>query len=214
MGEYGCKVCRVLEEYGLADREQELLDRWLADGPGRMGYRRLARWLNVALLRREMDRAGLSILGGEPESKYDRLTGEDEAVAAELRTDLEAAGVDVAGLEKDFVSYGVVRTHLQECLDADREHETGDWEADSIEIATGHAERKVSEAVRSLENKGRLDACGDLSVTVSVELECESCHMRVPAERAIRRGHVCSNDGEAVSPNDGDTIGPNRGENA
>lgn len=198
MGEYGCKVCRVLDEHELADREQELLDRWLADGPKRMGYRRLARWLNVALLRRAMDRAGLSILGAEPASKYDRLTGEDEAVAEELRTDLSAAGVDVEHLERAFVSYGVVRTHLRECLGAERDHEPGDWEADSIRIATDHAEQKVSEAVRSLSNKGRLRAGGDISVTVRVELECEACHMRVPADRALRRGHVCSDGGEDV----------------
>lgn len=200
MGEYGCKVCRVLDQHGLADRESELLDRWLAEGPRRMGYRRLARWLNVAMLRRAMDRAGLSILGEEPASKYDRLTGEDEAVAEEVRTDLAASGVDVDGLEGEFVSYGVVRTHLRECLGAEREHDPGNWEEESIRIASDHAEGKVSEAVRSLVNKGELEAGGDITVNVRVELECEGCHMRVPVDRALRRGHVCSeNDGNVHS---------------
>jgi hypothetical protein len=200
MGEYGCKVCRVLDQHGLADRESELLDRWLADGPRRMGYRRLARWLNVAMLRRAMDRAGLSILGEEPASKYDRLTGGDEAVAEEVRSDLAASGVAIEDLETEFVSYGVVRTHLRECLGAERDRDPSEWEADSIRIATDHAERKVSEAVRSLVNKGKLEAGGDITVNVSVELECEACHVRVPADRALRRGHVCSESGES-SPN-------------
>jgi hypothetical protein len=150
-----------------------------------------------------MDRAGLSILGEEPVSKYERLTGEDEAVAEELRTDLATAGVDVERIVADFVSYGVIRTHLTECLDAERDPEASDWEADSIRIATDHAAQKVTEAIRSLSNKGELRAGGDVSVNVRVELECDRCHMRVPAERALRRGHVCSEDRLATTSPDG-----------
>lgn len=217
MDTYGCKVCRVLDEHGLADREQDLLDRWVAEGPKRMGYRRLAKWLNVALLRRAMDRAGLSILGEEPVSKYERLTGDEEAVAEELRTDLSGAGVEVERIEQDFVSYGVIRTHLKECLGAERDHAASDWEADSIRIATDHAEEKVTEAIRSLSNKGDLRAGGEISVTVRVDLECEHCHMQVPAERALRRGHVCSEEQIAAEGGEQppvDTVGEPGGENA
>lgn len=194
MADYGCKVCRVLDEHGLADREDELLEFWLAEGSRRKGYRQLAEWLNVAMLRRAMDRAGLSTLGDEAASKYERLRAADEAVAEEVRTDLASAGVGVERLEADFVSYGVIRTHLKECLGAERDHEPSDWEEESIRIATDRAREKVAEAVRSLRNKERLRACGDVSVAVRAEVECEDCHARVPVDRAIRRGHICTNE--------------------
>ena len=147
------------------------------------------------MLRREMDAAGMETLGEEGQSKYRRLTGDDPTVAAEVRQSLRDAGVPVDRLEDDFVSYGVVRTHLKECLDAEREHTSGEWERDAIDIASEHAAEKVREAVRSLENKGELDAIGDVSVHVTVELEDEDTHVRVPADRAIRRGYVSRDDG-------------------
>lgn len=191
MSEYGCKVCRVLADHDLEDHEEKLLEQWLAEGSQRKGYRQLAEWLNVTLLRRAMDREGLSTLGDEAASKYERLRAEDRAVAEEVRTDLANAGVDIDHLEADFVSYGVVRTHLKECLDAEREHEPSDWEEESIRIAADRTREKVAEAIRSLNNKGDLAAGGDISVNVRIELECENCFTRVPVDRAIRRGHVC-----------------------
>lgn len=191
----GCKVCRVLDDHDMEHHESRLVEDWQADGPRRRGYRKLAEWLNVTMLRREMDAAGLETLGEEAESKYRRLTGEDPTVAAEVRGSLRDAGVPIEDLEDDFVSYGVVRTHLKECLGAEREHTSGEWEREAIEIARDRAAEKVREAVRSLVNKGKLDAAGDVSVHVDVELEDEATHVRVPAGRAIRRGYVSRGEG-------------------
>ncbi|WP_222912847.1 rod-determining factor RdfA [Natrinema sp. SYSU A 869] len=190
MSEYGCKVCRVLDEYGMERYEERLLEQWQADPSQRKGYRQLAEWFNTLMLRREMDRAGLSTLGDEAESKYERLQS-DEAVAAEVATELENAGIPIETLRDDFVSYGVIRTHLKECLESDIDLSSGDWEQNAIEISRDHASTKIEEAVRSLRNKGRLTAGGDVSVSVTVELECENCHARVPSDRAIRREYVC-----------------------
>lgn len=190
MSEHGCKVCRVLDERDMERYEDQLVDQWQADGPDRKGYRQLAEWLNVTMLRREMDRAGLSTLGREAASKYERLDEGSPSVEEEVATDLAAAGIDVDGLRADFVSYGVVRTHLRDCLDLEYTPESGDWEADAIEMARDYATEKVAAAARSLHNKGDLDA-GELAVNVDVELECESCHATVPADRAIRRGYIC-----------------------
>lgn len=190
MGEYGCKVCRVLDERDMQRYEDRLVEQWTADSPNRKGYRQLAEWLNTMILRREMDRAGLSTLGNEPESKYERLQEGDETVAAEVRSDLRNEGIDVDRLDADFVSYGVVRTHLKECLDVDRDVESTDWEGDAIEYTREHASGKLEDAVRSLLNKGELSACGEVEVHVSFEVECEGCHTRVPIDRALRRGYV------------------------
>ena len=190
MSRNGCKVCRVLDERNMKQYEDKLVDQWQTDGPDRKGYRQLAEWLNVTMLRREMDRAGLSTLGREAASKYERLEEAAPSVAEEVATDLAAAGIDVDRLRTDFVSYGVVRTHLRDCLDLEYSVESGDWEADAIEMARDYATEKVAAAAQSLHNKGELDA-GALAVNVDVGLECESCHATVPADRAIRRGYIC-----------------------
>ena len=197
MTDYGCKVCRVLDEREMDRYEQRLVDQWQADRPQRKGYRQLSTWLNVLMLRREMDRAGLSTLGDEASSKYARLTDVDTTVAAEVRDDLANSGVDVERLEDDFVSYGVVRTHLQECLGAERKQPPStEWEPEALDIAQSQAERKASEAVQTLVNKGKLTAGGDVTVHVAVELECDACHVQVPADRAVRRGYICNGEYE------------------
>jgi hypothetical protein len=170
--------------------EDRLVDQWQADSPNRKGYRQLADWLNTMMLRREMDQAGLSTLGDEPESKYQRLTGDDETVADEVRNDLHNEGINVDSLDSDFVSYGVVRKHLKECLDLDRDIESTDWEAEAIKYTHEHASGKLEDAIRSLLNKERLAACGDVEAHVFFEVECEGCHTRVPVDRALRRGYI------------------------
>lgn len=190
MADHGCKVCRVLDERGMERYESRLVDQWQDEGSQRKGYRQLATWLNVTTLRREMDQAGLSTLGDEAGSKYERLTGDDETVAAEVRNSLRTKGVPIDDVESDFVSYGVVRKHLKECLGEDREFESGDWEADAIDIACEHAKTKIEDAVGSLLRKGEIGAVGDVTVHLDVELECEATHARVDLDRAIRRGYV------------------------
>lgn len=192
MSRTGCKVCRVLEGRNMEQYEDELLDRWQADPPRRMGYRRLATWLNVTILRREMERAGLPTLGEEAESKYQRLRRGD-AVAEEVAEGLARAGIDVERLTGDFVSYGVVRTHLKDCLGAEREAETGasEWERDTIDITEASARERFTEAVRSLHNKGELDAGGEIRVHVRPTVECENCETEVALDRAMRRGYLC-----------------------
>lgn len=188
----GCKVCRVLEKYDCEHYDERLVEQWTAPKAERKGYRQLARWLNVALLRGEMDRVGLSTLGGEVESKYDRLRG-DPTTAAELERGLAMEGVRIEELTDDFVSYGVVRRHLTECLEASRERPPPtDWETDAIDITVDRATEKLGEAVSSLRSKGRLETSEAVSVHVTAEVECERCQSRVPVERAVRRGYVCS----------------------
>lgn len=197
--EYGCKVCRVLGERDIEEYDDRMLSQWQGDGSQRKGYRQLAEWLNVTLLRREMDKAGLTTLGEEANSKYQRLQS-DESSAGDVANMLEREGIDVDRLRDDFVSYGVVRTHITECLGAEYDQPAeSNWEREAIDIARDRAEEKVREAVGSLVNKDRIETSTDLEVHVGVEVECENCQSRVPVGRAIRRGHVCHCDSAATT---------------
>jgi hypothetical protein len=192
MATHGCKVCRVLDERGVDHYDDRLLEEWQADRSQRKGYRALARWLNVTLLRREMDQAGLPTLGGEAASKYERLR-DDDRDSAEVERMLRREGVGIDALVDDFVSYGVMRTHLLECLDAEYEsaESASDWEAESIRIARDHAGEKITDAVRSLVNKDEIAVGGDVSVRIDAEIECGECEVRAPLRRVRRRGYVC-----------------------
>lgn len=190
--EYGCKVCRVLDERGLNDYDERLVEQWHGDEKSRKGYRQLARWLNVTLLRREMDVVGLSTLGNEAESKYDRLVAEDSN-AVELERVLEREGIDVDRLRGDFVAYGVIRKHLKKCLGVEyQKPESSEWEQEAIDIASEHAKSRISDAVSSLQSKGEIAAGRDIDVAVTVELECPECRSKVPLQRAMRRGYICN----------------------
>lgn len=195
MSEYGCKLCRVLDERGLVDYDERMLAQWRGETGPRKGYRTLATEFNTMLLRREMDRAGVSTLGDEAESKYARLTGDNEAVAREVREVLKGEGVPIDELEADFVSYGAVRTHIKSCLNSDYEPEVSskksDWERTTIDIARSTAVEKTTEAVGAMISSESLEIGGEPSVKVDISVECSSCHTRIPVERAIRRGYVC-----------------------
>jgi len=196
MTDHACKVCRVLSKRGIETYESAMVEEWKGERGARKGYRKLADWFNTLILRREMDKAGISTLGNEPESKYERLQS-NEPVAEEVRMILRREGVPINEIEADFVSYGVIRTHLKECLGEKFEQESSDWERDAIERTRSHAERKLSDAVQAAVSNGKLDSVGDVSVIVSVEVECEETHVRVPLNRALRRGYVSTPEAEA-----------------
>lgn len=159
-----------------------------------MGYRKLAEWLNVTLLRKEMDRAGLTTVGGAAAARYERLNEGGES-ATTVRRFLREEGLAVDEVERDFVSYGVVRTHLKECLDAERETtDSSDaaWTPGSLAHTRRFAESKVESTVRAGINADRLVIGGKPEVSVSIEITCPSCSTTVPAETALEEGWTCN----------------------
>lgn len=196
MTEHGCKVCRVLAERDLEHLDSELVAHWHGETGERMGYRRLADWLNAQFLRTEMEIVGMPTTGGEVRSRYERLVGGDNAAdddeAAEMRRLLTRGGVAVDDLLDDFVSYSVVRTHLTECLGESRDPSSAfDWEEDQIAKLEAYASGEAAEAVRSLINKEELTAGGEVEATVSVAVTCSACGVSVAFEEALEAGAFC-----------------------
>jgi hypothetical protein len=125
-----------------------------------------------------------------------------------VRQILRRNGLPIEQIEADFVSYGVVGTHLTECLDEEYEQESTDWERDAIERAIDHATTKITEAVQAAVSNGKLEAVGEVSVDMSIELECDETHVSVPVNQALRRGYVSSPDTAAEQLAEGDSSAP------
>lgn len=200
-GDSDCKVDEVIRRYDLdtADPRYEslnegLLTRWTgADGRESMGYRTLTEWFNKRLLRRAFDEHGRDTLGHRLDHAYDALTGDDDLARADIIEDLDADGIDGRAVSADLVSWGTMRTHLQECLDGTKakQSSSGDWERETVAMARSFATEKAESALSSLSSKGRLDGAGESTVTVQVQLQCDHCPTRVPFDVALDRGYVC-----------------------
>ena len=199
--EHTCKVDEVIAQYGLetADPRYETLDegllaRWTgADDQEPRGYRPLTEWFNRRLLRAVYDDHGRDALGDRVAHDYRALTGDDDLVREELLESLAADGIDGAAVRADMVSWGTMRTHLQDCLEGTKETpEAGDWERDSVEMARSFATEKVESALASLAAKGDLAGFDDASVALQVQLRCDHCPTTVPLAVALDQGYVCA----------------------
>jgi hypothetical protein len=195
-----CKVDRVIETYDMVgadprhDRLGEgLLARWRGvDGHAGAGYRTLTEWFNKRLLRRVSREHGREIDRARIDAEFAALTGEDDLKQADVLDRLEAAGIDAEELVADMVSWGTMRTHLKECLDGEKETTAGgDWERDAIATARSFARGKVESALSSLGTKGEVAGVDGASVSIRVQVACDSCPTRVPLEVALDRGYVC-----------------------
>lgn len=170
-----CKLDRVARKWGLTGLDDDLRERWAAGD----SLRELERYYNERVLGAAMETAGMDPLDGEVSNLYRLLT--DEAVSAGKRVDarsrLRHNGLDPATLADDFVSYGTVRNHLNECLDVETRRET--------ELGIDEARRRVLKLLSRTESVtdrtvSRLSEAGSVtvtapSVTVSLRVACSEC---------------------------------------
>lgn len=190
-----CKVDRVIREYDLGEStDDQLLARWVGeDGRDGDGYRTLTDWFNQRLLRTVYDEHGRDVLGARVEHDYETLRGDDELERQEMTESLRSDGIDADRVTSDMVSWGTMRTHLQDCLggEKDTSPSESDWERESVSMARSFAREKVDDALSSLASKGELAGVAQSSVSVQVQVQCEACPTRVPLDVAIDRGYVC-----------------------
>lgn len=200
----GCKVDTVVDKYdlGAADPvydslDEGLLARWTGRGRTEMGYRTLTDWFNKRLLTAVYEGQSRETLGARLDSDYEVLRDGDPLVREELHESLRADGIDAEAVQQDLVSWGTMRTHLQECLDGEKatQSATTEWEVASVRTALDVAAEKTETAVSSLAEKGRLDGGSAADVAVQVQLGCGACPTRVPLDVALERGYVCADHG-------------------
>lgn len=198
-----CKVGNVIEEYDLSGNETRgdlnnyLEARWLGeeDYPS-AGLRTLAEWLNKRILKQVYTEHGRSTMETRITSEYDALTSEDDIERAEIIDDLAVDEIDGASLVDSFVSKSTVGRHLKNCLDCEKSvgkdsEAESNWEREKVNYSKETIEKNVTEAIQSLENKGRLPG-GSIAVSeISVLLHCPECTTRVRFEDALARGYIC-----------------------
>jgi len=204
-----CKVGEVTKRYDLdtADPRYESLDsgllkRWTGvDNDDPVGYRSLTEWFNKRLLRQVYNRHGRETMANRIDHDYEALTGDDELIRQEIIESLESDGIDGATIVSDIVSWGTMRTHLQECLDGTKEtpQSESDWERDAVAMAQSFVTDKVESALTSLASKGKITGVDDSSVSVAVQLQCNHCPTSVPLDVALERGYICEQHATTVT---------------
>lgn len=201
----GCKLDLVVDRHGVdtADArfeslDEELLARWRGEsGFAEHGYRSLATWFNKQLLKAVYEDHGRETLGSRLDDEFETLTEGEELQREELLDDLAADGIDGDSVEGDMVSWSTVRTHLTDCLDAEKDRQPAEteWERRSVEYAEERLLEKVSDALRSYQNKGEIADGGDADASVQIRLACPECPTRVSLSEALDQGYVCAEHG-------------------
>ena len=197
----GCKVDAVVDKYGLASADpvyesldDGLLARWTgADDRTEMGYRSLTAWFNKRLLKQVYTKHGREALDTRIDSDYETLRGDDDLQRDELIERLQATGIPGASLHDDMVSWGTMRTHLNDCMDGEKKPQkaTTNWERESVATAKTVVEQKAETALSSLAKKGDIDGGDTAEVEAQIQLGCPDCPTRVPFAVALERGYVC-----------------------
>lgn len=183
-----CKLDRVARRRGLTDIDRRLRQRW-ADGES---LRDLETVFNTAVLRSAMGDAGMEPLDGEAANLYRLLT--DDAVNPGERIDAESrlrrAGVDPDAVVDDFVSYGTVRTHLNDCLGMETSRERpvdADEARTTVLKLVSRTETVARRTVERLAARGPL-SIGSLSVTLSLRVGCSDCGEEYSFAGLLERG--------------------------
>lgn len=183
-----CKIDRVSESWDLERIDDRLQER-RASGDS---LRELERYYNETVLRSAMESAGMDTLEGEVSNLYRLLT--DEEVGAGKRVDAESRlrrnGLDPSAVTGDFVSYGTVRTHLNDCLDVETTRDTHLPVGEARTTVAKLLSRTESVARRTIERLGRQGSVTITapSVTVSLRVACSECNDEYGFSQLLERG--------------------------
>jgi len=185
----GCKVERVCDRRGLPTLTERLVERRTTTDAS---LRDLERFFNREVLAAAMRAAGMELLEDEAANVYRLLTAETVSHAArtEARDRLTRAGVDVDAVERDFVTYGTVRTHLRACAGIETGQETTVDAAavsDTVFKLVGRTEAVTERELSRLADQAAFDA-GELTVSLTARVACETCGEEYGLRSLLERG--------------------------
>lgn len=175
------KVEQLLEKYELEGFGDYLVDRWTrVDAGERLSLRALAREFNIRLLETRLMEADSEPIGGTAESYYESLTSEDvsSGVRTEVRRSLEQAGIDVGGLEADFVSRQAIHTYLTKERGANQPTQESSISGSAVQETIDRLRERVRQVTTSrlerLRSMGEV-TLGEFQVTIDVHVYCRDC---------------------------------------
>ncbi|KAB1191251.1 MULTISPECIES: rod-determining factor RdfA [Haloferax] len=181
------KVGRLIESYGLDGLGEELEQRWTADEDAD-SLRTLADVFNHEILEAAALDAGLDLLDGEIKTFYEALSDTDATGAERTRARgrLERAGVDVEGLQRDFVSHQAVHTYLTSYRGASKERKRSD-PTERVQRLRGRLAAVTESALDSVANQEDF-VIGSPDVLVDVQVFCSDCGSQYGFDELVERG--------------------------
>jgi predicted transcriptional regulator len=193
-GRPASKVARLIDSYELGTAFGDRLETlWTAEGDRRESLRSLADRFNKRLLEETMVDAGMSTIEGEIDNLYRLLTDDDVSSGArtEARMRLTRNGVDVDGLERDFVTYQAIRSYLKDYRGTEYEGTDDRTRVESVvETIQRLRSRTRSVAQKSLSqlaDTGHL-SIGEFRVFVDITVLCEECNTQYGIVELLEAG--------------------------
>lgn len=186
------KTGRVLSEYNLPELHDSLPDLWRGESGDAMSLRELADHINIAILKRSLEKHGETPLEGEPENAYRLLTDSDVSAGmrAQQRNRLTRAGVDVERLEEDFVTHQAIHTYLTDGLNVSKKTEPADpirKNKERIARLRGRTGAVVENALSELQGTGDIEV-GEHDVFVDIKVYCTECETQVQLSELFATG--------------------------
>lgn len=190
----GCKVGRAIDEYGLADCNGWLRDRWTGRQDGD-SVRELTAEFNRRVLRAAMTDQGTNPLDGEVENLHRLLTDDDVSggMRTQARKRLERRGVPIDRVERQFVSHQTVYRHLTGCLDVERQSSGGttreriERNVRKLRALRQRTEAVTDETVERLATADRVEI-DEFDVLVDVSVVCAACGSQHDPDALLLRG--------------------------
>jgi len=185
------KVARLIDEYDLQGLGAELEQLWTAE-KDRRSLRELATYFNQQLLEQTLSAADIQHLDGEVENTYRLLTAEDVSSAASTRARrrLEREGVDVEGIQRDFVTYQAVRSYLKNHRGAEYTEPDRDpleRKKTSVQKLQGRMVSVIEGNVAQLRDSEEL-TLGEFQTLADIQIVCQDCTSQFGVFELLDRG--------------------------
>ncbi|GAB3686793.1 hypothetical protein GCM10028857_19480 [Salinarchaeum chitinilyticum] len=175
-----CKVAAAADRRGLTTLDDELRQLRTEDA----SLRELAEYVDEQLLGSALREADVEI-AADPGTVRSVIVGTpaeemqvDVAVRERIATALDRSTLDVASLEREFVSHETVRRHLNDHLGVDTARSRTDPSVEETrEMIASIIERDrsiVEQSLESLRRADRLDS-GSLEASLTVRVTCPDC---------------------------------------